>query len=286
MGSTAYGWLAEHLASYGFVVISPEHQEYLDPENELWQSAIERPQDILAVFATVDAAVEPGGMLEGLIDPEVAAVVGHSYGGYTALAAAGAQIDTASFKGHCAEAAQANDPAVWLCDMLIPHLPEMAELAGFDAVPEGLWPDWSDPRVDAIVPMAGDAFFFGEVGLAKIDVPVLAIGGTLDKDTPFSWGPGPAYEHASGPAKAQVALTDAEHMIFTDTCESIRWYAKPLAGEFCADSVWDRNQAHDLVNHFTTAFLLAELKQDATATAVLAPGAVDFPNISYQAEGY
>ena len=26
IGSTAYAWLAEHLASHGFVVISPEHQ--------------------------------------------------------------------------------------------------------------------------------------------------------------------------------------------------------------------------------------------------------------------
>ena len=42
--------------------------------------------------------VEPGGTLDGLIDAEVTAVIGHSYGGYTALAAAGAQIDTASFQ--------------------------------------------------------------------------------------------------------------------------------------------------------------------------------------------
>ena len=90
--------------------------------------------------------------------------------------------------------------------MLLPHLAEMAELAGLDAIPEGLWPDWSDPRVDAIVPMAGDAYFFGQTGLAEIDVPVLAIGGTLDSDTPFLWGPQPTYEHASSPTKALSSL--------------------------------------------------------------------------------
>lgn len=286
IGSTSYAWLAEHLASYGFVVISPEHREHLDPENELWRAAITRPQDILALFAYVDEAVGPGGALEGLIDPETVAVIGHSYGGYTTLAAAGAQIDTASFEAHCEDAARADDPAVWLCEMLLPRLAEMAGLAGLASFPEGLWPAWSDPRVDAIVPMAGDAFFFGQPGLAKIDVPLMAIGGTLDGDTPFAWGPGPTYEYASSPARVLVALNDAEHLIFANTCEAIRWYAKVVAGEFCADSVWDRDRAHDLINHLTAAFLLAELKQDTDAAAALAPDAAEFPGVSYQAQGF
>jgi predicted dienelactone hydrolase len=286
IGATSYSWLAEHLASYGFVVMAPEHQEHLDPENELWRAAITRPQDILAVFAYVDKQVSPGGTLGSLIDSDVVAVIGHSYGGYTALAAAGAQIDTGSFKTHCKDAALTDDPTVWLCDMLLPHLPEMAELAGLDAIPEGLWPDWSDPRVDAIVSMAGDAYFFGQVGLAGIDAPVLAIGGTLDSDTPFMWGPNPTYEYASSSRKGLVALNDAEHMIFTNTCESIWWYAKWVASEFCTDSDWDRHQAHDLINHLTAAFLLAELKQDKDASAALALDAVDFPSVSYEAEGY
>ena len=75
-------------------------------------------------------------------------------------------------------------------------------------------------------------------------------------------------------------------MIFTNPCASVRWYAKPLAGEFCADTVWDRPQAHDLISHFATAFLLAELKQDGAAAAVLAPESAVFPEIRFEAEGY
>lgn len=286
IGATSYSWLAEHLASYGFVVIAAEHRETLDPQNGLWRAAVTRPQDILAVFAYVDAAVEPGGMLEGLIDPEVTAVVGHSYGGYTVLAAAGAQIHTASFEAHCEEARKTEDPTAWLCDMLLPRIADMADLAGLEAIPEGLWPNAADPRVDAIVSMAGDAYFFGQRGLTNVDVPVLAIGGTLDSDTPLGWGPQPSYEYSSSPTKALLGLNDAEHMIFTNTCEAIRWYAKWLFGEFCSDSVWNRNQAHDLIGHFTTAFLLAELKQDAAAAAALMPDAVAFPNVTYTAQGY
>jgi predicted dienelactone hydrolase len=54
IGSTAYAWIAEHLASYGFVVVSPDHQETLDPQNQLWQTAVTRPQDILSVFDYMD----------------------------------------------------------------------------------------------------------------------------------------------------------------------------------------------------------------------------------------
>lgn len=286
MSASSYGWLAEHLASYGFVVLAPEHDEQMNPESGLWQGAVKRPQEIQAVFAYVDAQVQPGGTLAGLVDSETTAVVGHSYGGYTALAAAGARMDSAGFAAHCADAVRENHPAAWLCDMLLPRLPEMAELAGLAALPEGLWPDWSDARVDGVVALAGDAFFFGEAGLAEIDVPVLAIGGTADNDSPYQWGTQPTFEHVSSPRKARVALDEAEHMIFTNPCAAVRWYATPLAGAFCADSVWDRSRAHDLVSHFTTAFLLAELQQDEAAAAALAPEAAVFPQVGYAAEGY
>src|SRR5690606_30838507 len=55
---------------------------------------------------------------------------------------------------------------------------------------------------------------------------------------------------------------------------------------FCTDPVWDMDRAHDLINHFATAFLLAELKGDAEAAAALAPENVSFPGIQYEATGY
>jgi predicted dienelactone hydrolase len=286
IGASTYAWLAEHLASYGFVVMAPEHHEHLDPENELWQAAIIRPQDILTVFTFVDEKVESGGPLEGLIDKDQVAVIGHSYGGYTSLAAAGAQIDTDAFQSQCESASETNEPGVWLCDQLLPHMADMASLAGLDSVPEGLWPEWADLRVDAIVPMAGDAFFFGQAGLAEITVPVMAIGGTNDKDSPYIWSTHPTYEYTSSSKKARVALEGAEHMIFTGPCEKIPWYLKLFSDEFCADSGWDRVHAHDLVKHFTTAFLLSELKQDAAASDALVPEAVDFTGVTYNVQGY
>ena len=277
-----YGWLAEHLASYGFVVISPDHSEILDPENELWQAAITRPQDILAVFDYVDAQTGAGGHFEGVIDPDLVAVAGHSYGGYTSLVAAGARIDTHSFRAQCEAAIESEAPGAWLCEQLLPHIADMANLAGLEAVPDGLWPAWADARVDAIVPMAGNAFFFGPVGLSEITVPVLAIGGTADADSPYMWATHPTYESVASTTKIKIALNGAEHMIFTGPCEQIPWHLKIFSGEFCADQSWDRTYAHRLIQHFTTAFLLSELKHDADAAAVLVQDKIDFQGIDYQ----
>jgi predicted dienelactone hydrolase len=286
-GRTLYAWLAEHLASHGFVVIAPEHHEmYTQALDWFWRATIARPQDILTVFGYVDAQTASGGVWEGVIDPQTAAVIGHSYGGYTALAAAGAPINMDSMAALCEGAMEAADPATWLCGLTLPYVAEMAALAGLDAVPVGDWPVWADPRVDAIVPLAGDAYLFDPAGLAAIDIPVMAIGGTLDTGTPYHWGTLRTYEHVSSERKAQVGFENAEHMIFASTCDVMPFYTEIGFDSGCMDQVWDMARAHDLINHFTTAFLLAELKGDADAAAALSPNVAAFPGIMYVARGF
>ena len=284
IGSTSYAWLAEHLASHGLVVVSPEHEEELNPA-VIWRSTATRPRDIRTVLAYIADRVGSGGVFDGLIDRDRLAVIGHSYGGYTALAAAGGRLDSGAFEARCRAEYAADGANTWLCDALVPHLGEMAERAGLDGVPEGLWPAWAAPGVDAIVSMAGDAYLFGENGLAEISVPVMAIGGTSDTDTPYTWGTRPTYEFTSSPRKAKVALEGARHMIFTGPCDRMRRIIKILPGGFCTDSGWDRHRAQALIRHFTTAFLLAELKDDTAAAAALAPTENDFPDLSYEAAG-
>ena len=92
----------------------------------------------------------------------------------------------------------------WLCGLFLPNIEAMAELAGLDAIPTGLWPSWRDARVDAIVTMAGDAYMFGEAGLSEVDVPVMAIGGTGDTGTPYDWGTNPTFEYVSSMTKVRV----------------------------------------------------------------------------------
>jgi predicted dienelactone hydrolase len=283
--ASSYGWLAEHLASHGMVVVAPHHRESLDP-GVLWRSTYDRPQDIQTVLTYVDDAVQLGGEFEDLIDSQTVAVVGHSFGGYTALAAAGAPIDTGAFNDACDSAYATDDPLVFLCDALGPRLVDIADAVGVGPVPNGLWPTWSAPGVDAVVSMAGDAAMFGEPGLGQITAPVLAIGGTADTDSPFQWGTQLTYDNVSSDRKIEVALEDAAHLIFAGDCTSVRRILSLVSLGFCSDPAWDRTEAHDLVKHYVTAFLMSELNDDQAATAALSPTLPEVTDVGYRAEGY
>ncbi|HSC27362.1 MAG TPA: hypothetical protein VLD67_08815, partial [Vicinamibacterales bacterium] len=284
ISATTYGWLAEHVASYGFAVIAAEHSENLDP-SLLWRATVERPRDVATVRAYIlDEARQ--GVLRGLADPARVAVIGHSYGGYTALAAAGARLDPARLAEICGAARQSADPIVFLCDALMPHVDDMAVAAGFESAPDGLWPAWAQTGVGAAIALAGDAVMFGEAGVAEIDVPVMAIGGTEDTDSPYAWGTHLTYTAASSSRKVEIGLQGAEHMIFTGPCETSRRLNAIVRAPFCADPAWNKARAHDLVRHYAAAFLLAELESDSGAASSLAPDADPYPGVDYLATGY
>jgi len=286
VGRSAYAWLAEHLASHGFAVIALEHAERVDESlSTFWRGAIVRPNDISAVLDYAEAQTVNGAWTEP-IDMSQIAVVGHSYGGYTALAMAGATLNLSEMTTFCDAAEAAGDPSVWLCGLILPYASDMATLAGLDAIPDGLWDSWGDARVDAIVPMAGDAYFFGESGLANVTVPVMALGGTADTGTPCAWGTEMTYNHVASAHRVRVGFENAEHMIFGTACDDFPLFAEVGFYAFCSDTVWDMDRAHDLISHFTTAFLLAELNDDREAAAALTPDAVRFAGVTYDTEGY
>ena len=214
----------EHLASHGFIVVAPEHVEQFDFDwSEIPNSSIDRPRDITQTLDYAEQATAPGGDLAGLIDMENVAVVGHSYGGYTALAMAGAQYDLDAFNARCAALAS-DDPKTFLCAPIVPREADMAARAGLEPMPAGLWPSFGDPRVKAILPIAGDSYLFDKAGLSKITIPLMAIGGTADTGTPFDWGAEPAYTYASSPRKTLVGFGGGEHFILA-TCDAMPWWS-------------------------------------------------------------
>lgn len=277
-----YHTLAEQYASYGFIVLAPDHPEEFDPTfGTMWQTLIDRPVAVTATLDYAEGLTAPDGAMAGLIDMAHVAVVGHSYGGYTALAAAGAQYDMAAYKERCAML-EADDPLAFFCMPLVPNEAAMAERAGLDTVPEGLWPSFGDPRVTAIIPLAGDSYLFDQAGLTQITVPMMAITGGADTGTPPAWGAQPAYAYAASTEKALVVLEGGEHMIFTTSCENQPWLSEhPYYEYFCFDPAWEKTQALDLIHHFSTAFLLDTLKGDQTAHAALLSDTVQFPGIGY-----
>ncbi|MCH9681131.1 MAG: alpha/beta fold hydrolase [Deltaproteobacteria bacterium] len=274
-----YSNLPEQYASHGFVVVAPEHIEQDWFENAA--SVIQRPVDITQTLDYIEAATEPGGALAGLVDTSRVAVVGHSFGGYTALASAGATLEMNTLNERCATLAP-DDPKTFLCLPLAGREADLAALAGLDAVPEGNWPSFADPRVTAIIPIAGDAYMFDGVGLSEITVPMMAIGGTADTGTPFDWGVQLAYDEVSSPYKALVGFEGAEHMFPANDCADMPWTMDFLyAEQICNDPVWNRQEAHELLHYFSTAFLLDTLAGDEAAALALSPDEAQFPGITY-----
>ena len=104
--------------------------------------------------------------------------------------------------------------------------------------------------------------------------------------TPYVWGVRPTYDNVSSAQKILATFENADHSMASTSCADAPSIADMGAFFFCADPIWDMNRAHDLMNHFTTAFLLDELKGDQDAATALAPDAVDFPGITYEAQGF
>ncbi len=269
-------FLAEHLASYGFVVLSPEHR------GDTWEliaaPTIRRILEVNAVIAYAESATATEGELAGLVDMEHIAVGGWSSGGAVTYGAANAPLSWAGYEEYCAVI-----PEGFGCANMDNERAAALAAAGLETEPEGLWPAIGDPRVDAIVPMAGGGDLHGQRSLAELAVPMLALYGSNDTDA--SWF-SLTYDQIASPQKAQVIFEGANHFIFGADCEAEPWVAEIGAYEWCSDSVWDKDRAHDLINHFVTAFLLSVLKGDTDATDALAPDAVAFPGITYEATGF
>lgn len=276
-----YSTLAEHYASHGYIVLGPEHNETFDGSlTGFWKALIDRPADIGRTIDHAERLTQPRAPLGGLIDLDHIAVVGHSYGGYTALAAGGARFDFDAYRARCAALAS-DDPLTFFCDPVLPRESDMAARAGLPTVPSGLWPSLGDPRVTAVISMAGDAYPFNERGLRELRVPVMALGGTVDDGTPYTWGAKLTYDHAGSQSKSLVSFPGAGHMLFLDPCENLPWtQASVWRDALCTDAVWGARPL-DVVSHYTTAFLRDTLNDDPEARAALAGQQPHLENVEY-----
>lgn len=278
-----YSRLVEHYASRGFVVLAPEHREHDWLQASV--ASFDRPTDVKRTLDLAETLGGPAGEWAGLLDLTNVAVVGHSYGGYTALAVAGGRFDLGPFHDRCGALA-ADDPTGFLCAPFLGRESEMAARAGLAAVPGGLWPTtMADPRVTAIVSMAGDAFLMNEAGLASVTVPMMALGGTADLATPWEWGAKLSYDNVSSRARSLVAFEGADHMIPVNPCADLPFTAQLSDEErafVCADAEsWPRQAALPWIQHTSTAFLLDVLRRDHQAHQAFLPGVIRQPGLAY-----
>ncbi len=303
----ALSYIHEQLASHGFVVIARNHprnthREYMmavaDSE-ETWfafaeasfESMVMRPLDISQTIDYAEMLTGPDGAMAGMINMEHVGVMGYSYGGYTALAAAGGQLDFSHIPALCESGVEASLVTNLMCLLHSDDLPDLEarllEFMDIEAEPGQMWPSFADPRIDAIVPLApgGGSVVIGDDGYAGVTVPMLLVRTGGDRLSLPEYNTDRAWAFSSSPFKLMMTLEDADHYLIGN-CPAGLVEAAPGMFWVCSDPVWDMDRAHDLINHFVTAFLMAELYGDEEARAALAPDAVSFPGIGYEAVGY
>ena len=175
--------IGEHLASYGYVVAMPQHigsdaqqtQAFLQGLSRqifLTEEFIDRPLDISYVIDQLEQ--RNLREFDGQLILDRVGVFGHSFGGYTALAVAGATIDFENLETECRVGRGRINTALLLqCRAL--------EL-------EHKTYNFRDERVVAVVahnPV--NSSIFGPNGLSQIQIPVLMGAGSYDPATPFVW---------------------------------------------------------------------------------------------------
>ncbi len=197
-------WLAAKLVEQGYVVAAPDHPgtTTFNRDAKLAAALSERPRDLTRVIDAILA--DPA--LAGKVDEGRIAAVGHSLGGWTVSALAGARFDIDRFRQDCRTNAS-------------PRACSLSAELGLDR-PE-LESDLRDPRLGAFVSLdLGLARGFDPDDLARLRVPSLILAAGIDVgDMPARLESGYLAAHLPKATSAYVEIADAMHFSFMQTCK-------------------------------------------------------------------
>lgn len=248
-------WLAENLASKGYVVMAAGHADLpYDRPLALIPTAVNRPLDqaFLARAAETLARTPPW---RGVIDTSRVAVIGHSMGGYGALRAAGASFNPQGLPARMTPGGLM-EPLTRDAGPLIANL----------------------KAVVVIAPWGGQAGIeaFAQEGLGRVTTPVLFVSGDRDDIAGFADGPVRLFDRLTGASRTMVVFRGAGHTIGVNPAP-----AEAMTGftteEFFEDPVWRKARVTGISQHFITAFLDLHLKgmEDRRAFLALTPARSD-----------
>lgn len=260
-------YLAENLASKGYVVASIEHVDGQGGGSgsagllRVVGSIVNRARDQQAVIAALSArASDPKDALGKHIDRSNIALIGYSMGGFGLLATAGAPYDKSS-----ATIAQLGGR---LDDQIV-----RTPVAGLKAV-VAFAPWGGQPPYRAWTPAA----------LAGITVPSLFIAGDRDDVADYASGIHWLYDHATASNRWLLTYAHARHNVGGNPPPP-ETTARPDLAENFAEPVWRSDRINAINQHFVTAFLDRFLKGDAAHGAFLDVPTVDSDAATWPAAG-
>jgi predicted dienelactone hydrolase len=177
-----FSYLAEHLASYGFAVAVPEHigsdtkhvNSILDGRATGDVSPVEfvdRPLDVKYLLDELTRLSSSDPTFQGRLNLQQIGMIGHSFGGYTSLALAGAGINHERLRQGCVDTQPTFNLSLILqcrANLLPPFNYNLA-----------------DARIKAVIAVDPlTSTIFGPEGMGDIRIPVMMVSGSHDVVTP------------------------------------------------------------------------------------------------------
>ncbi len=250
MGSANdYNWLGYALAAQGWVVVGISHfgeswvygEQHIDPSSvgKFWQ----RTEDISFLLHSLTS----DNPFNHPINTESVVAIGHSSGGYTALALAGASMDSERVNNHCQTPA-ANDQPAQTIDRSCAYR-QLVDTELLARNTESLV-DKRIKKIIALDPAIGT--LTAPESLKKLAVPTLIVAAKDNDFIPFESYANYFATHI--PSSTLHALDQGEgHFIFLDECQHD---FKAMGVSLCQDRAGvDRKQAHQEILNIIFSFL-------------------------------
>lgn len=213
-------WLGYALASQGWVVAGVAHYgeswvygpENIDPSSAMrfWQ----RPQDVS--FA-IDSLSDKG-LFNTSLKTDKVIMLGHSSGGFTSLAIAGANLEAGKSETYCASEKAKDDKGCHYGQQSKRKPMSEAMLKKIDLLQEQM----RDERVVAVIaldPALGHAV--SEKSLESIKVPTLILGSVENDFLPYIAHSKYYADHIQGASLVGIEQ-GAGHFVYIDKCDSER----------------------------------------------------------------
>ncbi|MEH2304106.1 alpha/beta hydrolase [Nostoc sp.] len=233
-------YLAEHLASHGYVVAALEHPgSNEDNINSALQGKtrpvkpqefLNRPQDVSFILDELEKLNQTTNHpLQGKLATMNAMVVGYSFGGGTALALAGGELQLERLKQRCKK------------NLAILSLGEAMQCIAQE-LPENTY-QLRDTRIkQAIALNPTTSLIYGETGLTKVQIPTLVLAGSADKTTPALTEQIVGFDKIPSP-KWLVGIVGGTHLSVKDPSKTMDQIGQPntpisggeVVGEQAAD---------------------------------------------------
>jgi len=200
-------FLAERLATHGWVVAAPAHAGNTHDDNDLTAlsaSILRRPLELAAAFdGLLTESGSAGEPLAGCVDPDAGyAAIGDDLGGATALMAGGASLVGAALDVGCQDGDSVE------CQVLEDGL-------GGDV---GASLSLADSRVQAVIAIAPSRLTLDAGGLGDVSVGVVVLGATDDASTSWDGVISPTFDALTATPRALGGIVGAGHLSVTALC--------------------------------------------------------------------